>query len=319
MEKSVGEKLKECRLNQGLSQQELAEQLNVTRQAVSNWERNKTLPDVYLLREIAAVFDMTLDEYMEDTRKAEITMPKMPARFLAASIAVILIYLLVGGITGQLSVESVMVMVIIAVFCQGFVHLYLSNSVKSEDFNMLAGYDGKVEYRAEEVKKVLIQMDTHVSCSSFATVMLLALCAFLEGRQWETAVICLVLAYSLDFSLALCFYNYRSLHKTMVKEKDQKAARAGYLSVFWYLGWIFMFIGALVVKFELKQIENNSAEALGNLGWIVLFVLLTTAELFFEQYRVKKETAAEREYRPGKIFWIATALAAVLMGWMLSA
>ena len=69
MEKSVGEKLKEYRKQRQWTQEELAKQLNVTRQAVSNWERDKTLPDVYLLKEIAAVFDMTLDQYMENTKQ----------------------------------------------------------------------------------------------------------------------------------------------------------------------------------------------------------------------------------------------------------
>ena len=70
MEKSVGEKLKECRKQRQWTQEDLARQLNVTRQAVSNWERDKTLPDVYMLKEIAAVFDMTLDQYMENTKQA---------------------------------------------------------------------------------------------------------------------------------------------------------------------------------------------------------------------------------------------------------
>ena len=63
MQKSIGQKLRECREERNWTQQELADRLNVTRQAVSNWERDKTLPDVYMIREIAAIFDMTLDEY----------------------------------------------------------------------------------------------------------------------------------------------------------------------------------------------------------------------------------------------------------------
>ena len=72
MQKSIGQKLRECREERTWTQQELADRLNVTRQAVSNWERDKTLPDVYMIREIAAIFDMTLDEYMENTKKAEV-------------------------------------------------------------------------------------------------------------------------------------------------------------------------------------------------------------------------------------------------------
>ncbi len=317
MEKSIGERLKECRIKRQWSQQELAELLHVTRQAVSNWERNKTLPDVYMVKEIASVFDLTLDEFMENTRQAEVTMPKLPGRLLAASFAVILFYFILGGITGRIMVELVAGMVIISVFCQMFLHLYFSSSVKSGNFSMLAGFDSKVEYRVEEVKKVLIQMDMHNSCSAFGAVLLLGLCGFLEAEQREIVSMCAILFYCVDLTLAICFINYRNIERTMVKEKDQKTAKAGYVSLCWYIGWLFSFIGALIVKLEWRSIENNSRESMGYLGWIALFLLVVTAELFFEQYRAKKEVEADRKYKPGMMFWISTALAAGIMFWML--
>ncbi len=317
MEKSVGEKLKECRTGRQWSQQELAEQLHVTRQAVSNWERDKTLPDVYMIKEIAAVFDMTLDEYMENTRQAEVKMPKLPGRLTAATAAVIFLYLIIGAITGKIMVDLVVGMAVISIFCQMFVHLYLSGAVKSGNFSMLAGYDSKVEYRVEEVKKVLIQMDVHNSCSAFGAVLLLGLCGFLEQEMGETVCVCVILSYCIDLTLAICFINYRNIERTMVREKDQKTAKAGYLSLCWYLGWIFAWIGATIAKFELKSIENNSQEAVGYLGWTFLFLLAATAELFYEQHWAKKEVEAEREYKAGKALGISSLLAAGLMLGML--
>ncbi|MCI9083686.1 MAG: helix-turn-helix transcriptional regulator [Lachnospiraceae bacterium] len=317
MEKSVGEKLKECRTERQWSQQELAEQLHVTRQAVSNWERDKTLPDVYMIKEIAAVFDMTLDEYMENTRQAEVKMPKLPGRLTAATAAVIFLYLIIGAITGKIMVDLVVGMAVISIFCQMFVHLYLSGAVKSGNFSMLAGYDSKVEYRVEEVKKVLIQMDVHNSCSAFGAVLLLGLCGFLEQELGGTVCVCVILSYCIDLTLAICFINYRNIERTMVREKDQKTAKAGYLSLCWYLGWIFAWIGATFAKFELKSIENNSQEAVGYLVWIFLFLLIATAELFYEQHRAKKEVEAERKYKAGKAFWISSLLEAGLMLGML--
>ncbi len=313
MEKSVGEKLKEYREGHHWTQQELAEKLNVTRQAVSNWERGKTLPDIYMVKAIADVFDMTLDEYMEDARPANVQMPKTPGRLAAATIGVIALYLSAGGITRNLSAEAVVEMVIIGVLCQGFLHLYFANSLKTEDFSMLAGYDSKVEYRTQEVKKVLIQMDVHVACISFGTVLLLALCSFFEGRAWETVNVCINFFYCLDFSLALCFYNYRGIEKTLVKEKDQKTAKAGYLSVGWFLGFVFLLMGTIMVKFELESIQNNSSKATGMIGWIALFLLVIIAELFYEQHRAKKEVEASGEYRPGIAFWVSSLLGAGIL------
>ncbi len=43
---TLGEKIKELRKARGLSQEELAEQINVSRQAVSKWELDLSLPDI---------------------------------------------------------------------------------------------------------------------------------------------------------------------------------------------------------------------------------------------------------------------------------
>lgn len=312
MEKSVGAKLKECRLQRQWSQQELAGKLHVTRQAVSNWERDKTLPDIYMIKEIAAVFEMTLDEYMEDAKQAEVKMPKTPSILTFAMFATFFLYLIIGSVTGHFMVELAIEMVIISVFCQGFVHLFLGHSIKSGNLSVLAGYDPKVEYRMEEVKNVLIQMDIHISCASFGVVMLLGFCAFLGEKEGEITSICLLLAYCMDYTIAICLYNYRGIERTMVKEKDQKTAKAGYVSLIWFMAWIFLFVIATVVKFELQSIENNSPQSIGYLGWFFLFLFLTIAELFYEQFRAKKEISEKREYRPGKSFWVSTVLAAAL-------
>ena len=54
-------KLRERR---GLSQQEVAEQLNVTRQAVSNWERNQNLPELEVLLSAAEILGVSVDELL---------------------------------------------------------------------------------------------------------------------------------------------------------------------------------------------------------------------------------------------------------------
>ena len=45
----INERLKEMRLNAGMSQEELASKLNVSRQSVSKWETGDSLPDLSLI------------------------------------------------------------------------------------------------------------------------------------------------------------------------------------------------------------------------------------------------------------------------------
>lgn len=67
----LGNKLYELRKKAGLSQEEFAENLNVSRQAVSKWERGETLPDTDNLITIAKLFNVSLDELIDNEIKSE--------------------------------------------------------------------------------------------------------------------------------------------------------------------------------------------------------------------------------------------------------
>jgi len=53
--------IKRLRQDKHLSQEQLAEHLHVTRQAISNWETGKTQPDIETLSQIAQYFDVSVE------------------------------------------------------------------------------------------------------------------------------------------------------------------------------------------------------------------------------------------------------------------
>ena len=57
-----GDKLKQYRINEGLSQEQLAEKMGVSRQAITKWETKRGLPDVENMIILAELFKLTLDE-----------------------------------------------------------------------------------------------------------------------------------------------------------------------------------------------------------------------------------------------------------------
>ncbi len=59
---TIGKNIRELRLNRGMNQSALAKQLNIRRQTISAYERNVSVPDIYILIRIADVFDVSLDE-----------------------------------------------------------------------------------------------------------------------------------------------------------------------------------------------------------------------------------------------------------------
>ena len=62
---NLGAQIKKYRVEFSLSQDELAEKLFVTRQSISNWENDKTYPDIKSLVLMSEVFSVSLDELVK--------------------------------------------------------------------------------------------------------------------------------------------------------------------------------------------------------------------------------------------------------------
>lgn len=72
----LGNQIRHYRNEQGLSQEALAEKIFVSRQSVSNWENDKTYPDIHTLLLLADAFGVSLDALIKgdvDTMKKEIS------------------------------------------------------------------------------------------------------------------------------------------------------------------------------------------------------------------------------------------------------
>lgn len=62
---SLGTNFFNARKKQGLSQEEVAEKLGVSRQTISKWELDETLPDINQSKKLAATYKISLDELIE--------------------------------------------------------------------------------------------------------------------------------------------------------------------------------------------------------------------------------------------------------------
>ena len=58
---NFGETIKKLRKQKDMTQEQLAEYLNISPQAISRWEINSTLPDITLIPMLANIFDVTTD------------------------------------------------------------------------------------------------------------------------------------------------------------------------------------------------------------------------------------------------------------------
>lgn len=65
----IGNKLKGSRTQAGLTQENVAEKLGVSRQTISNWENNKSYPDIISVITLSDLYSISLDELLKEDKK----------------------------------------------------------------------------------------------------------------------------------------------------------------------------------------------------------------------------------------------------------
>lgn len=58
---TIGDKIRDLRKSQSHSQEDLSKLLQVTRQAISKWENNASLPDIHTLKNLSNIYNVPLD------------------------------------------------------------------------------------------------------------------------------------------------------------------------------------------------------------------------------------------------------------------
>lgn len=75
---TLGEKLINLRKKEGLSQEEVAEKLNVSRQTISKWENNQTTDSLNKIKEISKLFNVSYD-YLINEKSVETNITNIEA------------------------------------------------------------------------------------------------------------------------------------------------------------------------------------------------------------------------------------------------
>lgn len=69
---NIGKTIKKLREEKNMTQDNLAEKMNVTRQAVSNWETGKTSPDIDTLFKLSQIFDVSMEEIIYGEKQSRV-------------------------------------------------------------------------------------------------------------------------------------------------------------------------------------------------------------------------------------------------------
>ena len=86
---SIANNLRQLRLNSGMTQEQVAEKIGVTRQALSSYESGRTRPDVDMLLQLSEVYGTALDGvvYGQDRALKSLRIAKQLALFLFVALA----------------------------------------------------------------------------------------------------------------------------------------------------------------------------------------------------------------------------------------
>ncbi|AWN18555.1 helix-turn-helix domain-containing protein [Streptococcus sobrinus] len=67
----IGKRLKQARINAGLTQEEVSKKLFITRQTVSRWEQEKNLPNIYVLKDLSQLYKVEVAYFLLDTSQVK--------------------------------------------------------------------------------------------------------------------------------------------------------------------------------------------------------------------------------------------------------
>ena len=67
-----GESLQRARKNKEMTQEEVSGLLYVTRQTVSRWEQNKTLPNIHVIKELSIIYDIPINDLISSSENNKI-------------------------------------------------------------------------------------------------------------------------------------------------------------------------------------------------------------------------------------------------------
>ena len=116
----IADKIKNARIQKGYTQEQVAENLLVSRQTISNWENGKSLPDIISIIKMSELYELSLDEMMKGDKallkKVErdvgaVKAEKKLIKFAWISIVIAIILMILGEIMGA-SWQSVFVEII---------------------------------------------------------------------------------------------------------------------------------------------------------------------------------------------------------------
>lgn len=312
----LADKIIKLRKKNGWSQEELAEKMNVSRQAVSKWESAQSVPDLGKLLQLAELFGVTTDYLLKDDIEDEevttdndsvvrrVSLEEAVAylnwRAVAAKRIALAVFmcifsvipmLLLGGIATELptlglsedvagAVGLILLLLIVAGAVAIFIHCGFLNApyefLEKEPFETEYGVSGMVKERQKAYKSTYARCNIAGACICVVSPVLLFIGAF-SGSELLTVI--MLNAMILTVGLAVVLFVLSGVRWASM----QRLLKEGDFST---LG-------------KIKTKQQKKKELIGEIYWIVVFAIYLGWSFLSGQWGIS---------------WVVWPIAAVLFG-----
>ena len=282
----IGKQIQYYRKREKLSQQDLADRLCMSRQAISNWERNISEPDIDSITKLSNIFHIHVDTLLQiDDTFQQVERQKKLTKVFGLSLFFSLFYMVTIYFKSTHLVNMVFV-IILNLICGAIIAVF-GYCINDQEFSLIAGYDDHTQYNEQELTHFLLDFEMHLLQVFISVLILSFIMDIFLDIVWMPALSCGILV--LDIFVSLIVLNIKYRKKMFLNEKDQLNAKRMTISTIVVFLDIAIFIIFAVILASLRHIENNSTKGMLFGLWIMFGILLNIGYLLYADWVVKKD------------------------------
>lgn len=312
----IGERLVGLRKEKGMSQEELASHLKVTRQAISNWERDKTEPDLEMLSRLADLLgkdvDYLLGRVAEEKKEVPITLNKL--KYLHwLNVLIVVGYCLFILVSPNYSFSSELIYLFVLLSGETVVYFIYTYAIKTGDYTMISGYDRKLKYHYPVLNRMLYMIVLSWSLTTIVFMMIHIIMMFMSIEEgWLTRL--LIVLYVIHCVSLVFIIESKYRDQMLIDYQDQEESKIGIWIAGGFAALAILLVVTMIITMTVFEIHNNTIEAAKLCLFIIPYLVLSIGALFFEQHRIKKAVQEQQSYRLDKLTWLVIVACLILLG-----
>lgn len=282
----IGKQIQYYRKREKLSQQDLADRLCMSRQAISNWERDLSEPAIDSITKLSNIFHIHVDTLLQiDDTFQQVKRQKKLTRGFCMSLLLSLIYMIAIYFKGTY-ITNMIYVVVLNLVCGTIITAY-GYCINNQEFSLIAGYDDQIQYNEKELTNFLLDFEMYLLQVFVSVLILCFIMDIFLDIVWMPALSCGILV--LDIFISLIMLNIKYREKMFLNKKDQQNAQRMTLSTIVVFLDIAIFIISAFVLGSFHRIENNTSKEMLFGLWFMIGIILNIGYLFYADWIVKKD------------------------------